>query len=168
MRGIGSGNPFGRKTRPSFRPGKQGAFSIVEVLVALLVFSTGILGLMAVQASAITGSADAKHRGDAAFLASQILGRMWANRADLQANPTNFAHRPAGAACVPTGDSAVDPDVVAWLAEVNATLPQAGPAMQQIVVGANQAVTITICWQAPGQTTPHKHVVTAQLVGSPI
>jgi type IV pilus assembly protein PilV len=143
-------------------------FSIVEVLVAILVFSTGILGLIAAQASAVKGSTDAKYRGDAAFLASQILGRLWANRADLQANPANFAHRPGGGACVPTGDSAVDGDVVAWLGEVNATLPQATPTTQQIVVGANQAVTITICWQAPGDTTPHRHVVTAQLVGSPI
>ena len=147
---------------------QQRGLGLVEVLVAILIFSTGIIALIAAQASAIKGATDAKYRGDAAFLASQILGRLWVNRADLQANPANFAHRPGGAACVPSGNSAVDADVVVWLGEVNATLPQAGPNNQQIVVGANQAVTITICWQAPGDATPHKHVVTAQLVGSPI
>jgi type IV pilus assembly protein PilV len=163
-----SGNAAQSGSLLANRSSRHSGFSIVEVLVAILVFSTGIVGLMAAQASAVRGSTDAKYRADAAFLASQILGRMWANRGDLQANPANFAHRPAGAACAPSGASAVDPDVVAWLAEVDATLPQASAATQQIVVGANQAVTITICWQAPGDTAPHKHVVTAQLVGSSI
>jgi type IV pilus assembly protein PilV len=48
---------------------------------------------------------------------------------------------------------------------VAGNLPGATPARQQIAIGANNVVTVTICWQKPGETIPHNYVGMAQING---
>jgi type IV pilus assembly protein PilV len=43
---------------------------LLEALIAILIFSFGILGLVGLQANAINLSTDAKYRADAALLAN--------------------------------------------------------------------------------------------------
>ena len=60
-------------------------FTLIEVLVALFILSTGILGAVAMQASAKKGSFDAMQRSMASSLAQDIVERMRGNDTD----PTN-------------------------------------------------------------------------------
>ena len=76
------------------RPVSQRGSMLLEALIAILLFSMGILGLMGLQAIALKNTADAKYRTEAAFLANQIIGQMWA---DNPANLATYAHNPTTA-----------------------------------------------------------------------
>lgn len=160
---------------------RQHGTSLLEVLISVLVFSTGILAIMALQAAAIKNSSAAKYRTDASYLANQLLGQLWSQRQTLESTPTDFAHRATGGTgaerCAPTGDSATHAAVTAWLSDVQARLPGATSDKQQVRVETAAStsaspvflrVTVTVCWQVPGETTPRNHIEVAQLVGSPI
>ena len=72
--------------RPSAPAQQRGGF-LLEALVGILIFSFGILGLVGLQANAIRHVNDAQYRGEAVYLASTIVGRMWTdNLAQLEAN----------------------------------------------------------------------------------
>jgi len=136
-------------------PRAQRGMSLLETLVSVLIFSIGILAIVALQAVSIKATSDAKLRADASFLANQLVGRMWvANRTD--AADANFlgtyAHRPNGPACAPAGAPSPNPRVAEWLASVANTLPSAAADRQMIVLGANNVVTVTVCWQVGDDT----------------
>jgi type IV pilus assembly protein PilV len=142
-------------------PKNQRGVMLLEALIAILIFSFGILGLVGLQANAINLSTDAKYRADAALLANQLIGRLAV--AD-PAGAANFAHRPNGSTvCAPTGTNSTDSTLTAWLAEVNASLPNADSSKQQVTVDTtNNVVVITLCWQAPNGSQ-HWHTVTTQM-----
>jgi type IV pilus assembly protein PilV len=54
----------------------SGGFALVEVLVALLLFSIGILGLLGLQARSIATAGDAEDRSRAALIADQCVSQM--------------------------------------------------------------------------------------------
>ena len=146
-------------------PAQQHGSSLLEALIAILIFSMGILALLGLQATSIKNSSDAKYRADAAYLANQIIGQMWVDRANI---PINYAHQHGGAVCAPTGTASANANVTAWLAQINTLLPGAASTKQQITVGALTAsgaypVTVTVCWQGPQEATPHNFVATAQI-----
>ena len=148
----------------------QRGFTLIEVLVSLLVFAFGVLGLLGLQSTAIRFSSDAQQRADATFLADQLLGRM------LIADPATiatFAHHATGTTkCAPTGAASTNPIVTEWLAEVSGLLPKAdeialGQSLHQIVVNAaNGQVTVKLCWQN-GSDPARELAVTNQIQWQP-
>jgi len=114
---------------PSLRR-RQVGVSLIEVLVAILIFSFGIIGLIGLQARALQYSTSAEDTSRAALLANDLSSQMVVSRT---IDP---------AALVPAGAYA------AWQARVadvaNGGLPNGvGTA---IAVNAN-TITITIRWQ---------------------
>lgn len=68
---------------PGERRAQRGGF-LLEALVGILIFTLGVLGLMALQARAIAYTGDAQYRGEAAYLANSYVSKMWADsRANL-------------------------------------------------------------------------------------
>jgi type IV pilus assembly protein PilV len=53
--------------------------ALIEVLVSLLIFSFGVLGLIGLEASAVNFSVDAEDRNRAALFASDVASTMWLN-----------------------------------------------------------------------------------------
>ena len=151
---------------------RQRGMTLIEVMVAILIFSLGILALMGLHANSIATSSAAKYRTDASFLANQLFGHLWTNRATLESSPTQFAHRPGAGTgadlCAPTGAAATHAAVTAWLGDVQVALPGAVADRQQVRVEANQLVIVTICWRVAGETGWRNHIEVAQLVGSSI
>ena len=143
--------------------GRQHGSSLLEGLIAILIFSIAIIGLIGMQARVITQVGDAKYRADASDLANEIIGQIWADRANIE----SYAHYPvAGAsACAPGGAPSGYANVTSWLSEVQNTLPGAPANGQQIFVGANNVVTVTVCWQAPTDAVRHNYVASAQVNG---
>ena len=102
--------------RPAPAAGQRGV-TLVESLIALLVFSVGVLGLVALNASSARIGLDARLRTEAALLADDLVARMIAsNRATVQADfatgGPRFAEWLAGrvrapASGLPAGDAAV-------------------------------------------------------------
>lgn len=78
--------------------------ALIEVLVSLLIFSFGVLGLIGLEASAINFSVDAEDRNRAALFASDVASTMWLNgtvavtAAQLNTWNTNLANT-----ALPTG-----------------------------------------------------------------
>ncbi len=76
------------KSRPS--PRSQRGSALLEALFAILIFSIGLLALVALQAVSIKNSIDAKYRSDASYVANQIIAQMWIDR--TPANLDNYVH----------------------------------------------------------------------------
>lgn len=151
-----------RRPQRSVRWQQQCGFTLIEILVALLVFAFGVLGLVGLQASAISFSTDAQQRADATFMADQLLGRMLISDPSTAAT---FAHRPTGTTiCAPTGAASTNAVVTEWLSEVARVLPNAASTDQQVVVDATTGqVTVRLCWRNGQNGTPHQLVVSNQV-----
>lgn len=52
--------------------------ALIEAMVAVLVFAVGVLAMIGMQTLAVKTASDAKYRADAAYLANQLIGQMWA------------------------------------------------------------------------------------------
>ncbi len=139
-------------------PLKQQGMIVVEGLVAILIFSVGILALVGLQTTAIGYATGAKSRSDASYYADQIIGQMWAN--NPKANLTSYA-------CNPCTTSNGNADTQAWVSQMqaagNTALPRVTPsiAIQPVTEGNGQAVTavtVSLTWQAPSDKQPHTYV----------
>jgi type IV pilus assembly protein PilV len=69
-----------KRTRPA-SIGASGGFALLETLVALVLFSIGIMGLLGLQARAIIAEGDAENRNRAALIVDRCVSNM-----QLQAN----------------------------------------------------------------------------------
>lgn len=149
------------------RPSRQQGSMLLEALIAILVFSMGILAIVGLQATSVKLSTDAKFRSEASLLGNQLIGEMWASDRTPATLQTNFQG----------GQGTNGPQYLAWRASVlNAQtgLPGsvANPPTVQIVtvppilpaISTSSLVTITIFWQAPGETSVHNFVTVAQII----
>ena len=129
----------------------QSGVMLIEALIGMLIFSIGILAMIGMQATAMRNTTDARYRSEAAFLATQIVGQMWVDRANLMSYTTaGYAPRDA------------------WATQVSATLPGVGsPApAPSIAVGAGNEVTVTIQWRQPGESLDRKVTLINRINGS--
>ncbi len=153
-------------------PLSQRGLFLLEALIAILIFSFGILGLVGMQSKAISTQADAQYRIEAANITNKILGEIWVSidRSNIPTSLTTslvaFQHQPNGTSCNFSGTASANDAVTAWVSSMTTgitALPGATAAMQQIKVdttaGNYNRVTVTICWQTPIDTTPRSHTV---------
>lgn len=146
---------------PSTRSSQKGSM-VVETVIAILLFSIGILTLIGLQATAIKVSAESKNRSEAAFLGNQVIAQMWVDAGNM----ASYAHNPTGSLCTPSGGATTHSPAVAWLNTVNAALPGATSDRQQVIVDSTtRTVTVSVCWQYPGEARPHSYVARAQIRG---
>lgn len=130
--------------RTSLHNARQRGSFLLEALIAVLIVALGILGLVGLQARAIQNTDDAQYRSEAAFLANDLLGRMWtSNQANLVAD---FAT--GGAAGTPYDDFKTL--VEARLPGATATAPTVTVAARFGDVTMGHDVAITVFWQPPG------------------
>ena len=64
----------------NFSRTKQLGMSLIEVLASILIFSIGILGMVALQARATQVSLDAEDRSRAAVLANEAVALLWTGK----------------------------------------------------------------------------------------
>lgn len=121
--------------------------TLIEVLVSMTIFAFGILGMLGLQARAISEVSDAKYRTDATLLADALINDIWADRANI----AGYAYGGTGTA--PT-------KVQSWLTEVQAVLPNGNASIA--VNGGNQ-VTVTVNWQPLNVATQHQHIEIATI-----
>lgn len=74
--------------RRSLAATRSDGFTLLEVLIALLVLSVGLLGIAGLQLTSLRSNHSAYLRSQATILAYDILDRMRANRAQAQADNT--------------------------------------------------------------------------------
>jgi type IV pilus assembly protein PilV len=151
----------------------QNGVILLEALIAIVIFSFGILGMIAMQAAAIRQSDDVQRRVKAAYLANQIISQAWIDRTNLNDyiyQETGTGVGANGAACVFTGTSpALSANVGVWLGDaakpdsVLGALP--GASAQIKVTPISNLITVTICWKAPAESTTHNFTSTALISG---
>ncbi|MDO6386583.1 hypothetical protein [Uliginosibacterium sp. 31-12] len=116
---------------------RQHGAALLEALISILLFSLGVLGIVALQAKATQFSVDSEDRTRAALLANQIVSQMWAQQST-------------------TLDAAT---LSSWKAQVSATssgLP-AGDGDVSLCIEVDLKndceilglATVTISWKAP-------------------
>lgn len=139
-----------RRPRPS--PPQARGVGLVEQLVALLIFSIGVLGLIGLQAAATRTQTAGKFRGDAAYLGSELIGTLWA-----EAPARRASYNTEGGACAAT------PGCAAWLAKVQASLPAASASVQVLRDAGTQAdqLRVDLSWSPPGEGTHQHRQITA-------
>jgi type IV pilus assembly protein PilV len=114
-------------------------FTLIEALVALLVLSIGLLGVAALQLTALQNNNNALFRSQATYLAYDIADRIRANRSAALAGGYVVSY---GAA--PSGTTVERNDIRAWKTMLGATLP-AGDGSVAINAATGEAV-IRIRW----------------------
>lgn len=127
----------------SARRGCHG-LTLVEILVALVVLSVGLLGLAAMQTTSVKFTTSAYQRTQATALAYDLIDRMRGNRLAALNNDYVVAFEnpvPACGAFDGTG-SLRDQDIKAWRNAIACRLPQGTGS----VTRANDEFTIAIQW----------------------
>lgn len=140
----------------------QRGVMLIEVLVAILIFAVGVLGLIGLQSNAVRLSSQAQYRAEATMLANELVGQMWLGDSTARSNAnltTQYSSSPAGTA------------YTAWKSRVTGILPGSGSypptvviapiAPLPAVVGSGTApatglnpssqVTITVRWKHPSE-----------------
>lgn len=121
-------------------PGAQRGVSLIEVLVAVVILSIGLLGLAGLQAGGMRVGQGALYRSIAAQYAYDMADRMRANMAAAKSGSYSLS---LGATFpVSLSSTAVTNDVNDWMTRMRAALPGADGA---IAVTGNEA-TITVQW----------------------
>lgn len=118
-------------------PRTQRGGALLEGLIAILIFSIGILALVGMQATSMKNTTLAKQRIDASFIANQRIGAMWVD----QANLASYVETDTPVATLPSGKRTT------------------------AVVGTQ--VTVTVSWQLPGDSTAHRFQTIAQINTNP-
>lgn len=151
-----------RPIRPA--PARTGArtqrgIMLLEALIAILIFSVGILGLVGLQATAVRQSTDARMRSDAAQLADRLIGQMWVDNRETAALQAKYN------TCLTSSC----PGYLGWVASVSESLPGVtltSPLRPSVTVDNAGIVTISIFWSAPGEepgASAHRYDVEAQI-----
>jgi type IV pilus assembly protein PilV len=109
------------------RPRTARGAGLLEVLVALVLFSLGLLGMVAMQARATQMSVSAEDSGRATLLANELATQMWAlNTVELPAD-----------------------QVEAWAARVANTAQGGLPNGEGSLTVSGNVARITIRWRPP-------------------
>lgn len=136
----------------------QPGFSLLEVLIALVVLSIGLLAHSKIQALGVRASAEANLRTQATFLVNDMMERLRANHEastsdyyavidytaiDCSADPPKFCSEgTAGTAEDCTADEMADEDAARWYCHVAATLPGGNVA----VAFADPSYSVQVSW----------------------
>lgn len=130
---IGENIMHKQKTSP-LKSVQQGIV-LLEAMIAILIFSIGVLALIGLQAAMIKNTSEAQFRSEANYIAQQRIGRMWA-----------------------------DPDNLVIYLESNTDISAILPGGSRTTAQSGVQYTVTINWQQPGET-PHNFTTTASITG---
>lgn len=112
---------------------------MLEALIAILIFSTGILAVVGLQAAMMKGASDARYRAEATFIAQQKLGEIWTNAKKHDAL---------------SGYAVAEEDI--------SNLLPGGKRMVEIASAPQCLVTVTVTWQLADEDV-HRHRALARL-----
>lgn len=126
--------------------------SLVEVLVALLILSLGLLGFASLQAANLNLGNEAWLRSQATVMASDMIDRIRGNSATFEAGQYDHAFgavAPAGRDCSAVDCNPIelaDYDLAGWLSELAAQLPAGSGQIQRDTSGAVTELVVSVRW----------------------
>jgi type IV pilus assembly protein PilV len=125
--------------------------ALIESLLAVLVFSVGLLSLLALLTATLKESDNARYRSEASLLATDLVSRMWSGERSLQSLRQRFT---------PAAD-----EYRRWLERVRSTLPGItdNQNLPELLIDDERTITLTLRWQIPSDTQQHQLVVVTRL-----
>ena len=140
----------------------QSGVVILEVLVAIVIFAIGVLGIVGLQTVTAKAGVDARFRTDAAALSDELVARAqtWMNASTLATQFTGT-------------NGSGGTEYMSWYTN-RLSIAQSGlPGVQSAVafpapyagVDAGVFITVVISWQVPGADGRSTHTTVAALPG---
>jgi type IV pilus assembly protein PilV len=125
--------------------------ALIESLLAVLVFSVGLLSLLALLTATLKESDNARYRSEASLLATDLVSRMWSGERSLQSLRQRFT---------PAAD-----EYERWLERVRSTLPGItdNQNLPELLIDDERTISLTLRWQIPSDTQQHQLVVVTRL-----
>jgi type IV pilus assembly protein PilV len=121
----------------SLESAQQGAV-LLEAMIAILIFSMGVLAIVGLQAAMIKNTSDSKYRADASYIAQKMIGQIWSAPDTLPADPSTT------------------------VTAITDLLPGGSVSITR----AGAQFTATVTWQQPGTgQVQHNFITTAQVAG---
>lgn len=144
------------------RAAPQHGVMLLEALVAILIFSLGVLSVIQLQAVSIKQASGAEQRSTAALLANDLVSRMWAS--DKTALQTNYASETTNASGYNQWLSTVLGSGLPNVSRDKGTLPEVKFATGPVTPSgaASLQATISLYWIAPGDSSKHSYTTVAQ------
>lgn len=105
-------------------------------MVAILIFSMGVLAVVGLQAAMIKNTADSKFRADASYIAQQQIGLLWSDPDNLPADGSNT------------------------VSDISDLLPSGSLSITR----AGVQFTVAVTWQQPGEVQ-HNFTTIASIAG---
>lgn len=143
----------------------QHGIMLLESLIAILVFSLGILAMVGMQAVSIAHTSQAKYRADASFIANKLIAQMWV---DADANMPLYAT--GGASFTNWLNNEVKANLTGGRSNATVTVT---PFVASAVVGVAAApvngfvIDVSIQWRAPNEADSapaHVFVTRTQII----
>lgn len=110
---------------------------LIETMIAILIFSVGVLAIVGLQASMIKNTDDSRYRAEASLIAQKRIGLMWTD-------PSNLA-------------SYVETDT-----NISGLLPN-GKRTVSLLAGTNQ-YQVTVKWTLPGASSTERNYTTTVII----
>jgi type IV pilus assembly protein PilV len=121
----------------------QDGSTLIEALIALLILSGCVFGLIGLQADLLRIGSQAQYRLQASMFAQAMAGMISVD----SSNAGCYALVTATALPCPAGQTQGAAAATAWKTAVLAGLPNASPP--SIAVAADRTATITLSWKSP-------------------
>lgn len=109
---------------------------ILEALIAILIFSFGVLGIVGMQANMVKNTSESNYRSEASYIAQQQIGTLWATPDSLPAD----------------GSTTV------------IVISDQLPSGSLTIMRSGDQYTVTVSWQQPGEA-PHNYTTIATVTG---
>lgn len=120
----------------------QSGFSMVEVLVAILIVSVGLIGMALLQSMALKYSQSSNYRTQAVNLSTNLLEQVRANRAEASSYVGTFTA--SSATCASTGNGMTAATFLSeWRCQMH---KQLGGGAKAVVTRTNNQVQVQITW----------------------
>jgi type IV pilus assembly protein PilV len=126
----------------------QRGSSLLEGLLAIILFSIGLLSLLMLLSATLIESSNARYRIEASLLINDLVSHMWIGDHSLNGLKTRYA-------------DTTSTDYQSWFTSVSNRLPgvSAKANTPQITIDNARNVTVTLRWQVPGDSTSHQMIV---------
>ncbi|MGL5630886.1 MAG: type IV pilus modification protein PilV [Azovibrio sp.] len=131
---------------------QQRGSSLLEVLIAVVIFSVGLLGLAGLQLKALKYNQDALSRSTAVILAYEVMDQMRANVPAAQSG--EYDKTPDG---VVTGTSVAKTDLKKWTGDLGKLLPGGKGSICRrtdttagVCAGPGNVFVVTVTWGQAG------------------
>jgi type IV pilus assembly protein PilV len=142
------------------KKGNRG-FSLIEVLIALIVMSVGMLGIAGLYVHGLQAGRTSLFRHHAVTLAGDVADRI---RANPDAGGTYVGAGSAAGNCVAGGVDCTPQqmaahDIFLWLEQADATLPNGQVAVLYDNAAEPSVYTVTVSWSEAGQNPPPSYTI---------